>query len=260
MSSKQIDYGKLAQERQQTQREITQIESGYLMGLTDAVTFARASGVLDPMGEVRMALLEGRLPGKRVTATRWEISSLDLDAWIDRTLQAQNERMGSMIELGEAKSRAREAGLQKASDRVLSALKDNEIKDAELVGIRWLIPREQFDAWLNFQLADAQLAADGTISLAEATALARTEGLKSPGDYLLLACVLGELKGAYRDGRTWRIPYESYQAWIEPVLAEVFRPEPEQPKSLLERIPMWVIMLGWPLLAWLAWLLVAHSK
>jgi hypothetical protein len=239
-----IDYGKLATEQHEAAVEIRSIEAGDgILNFTDAVTLARISGLLDPTNEIRGALLEGGLKADRPTATRWAIRRGDFDGWLDGALQRQEARRSACISLAEARSRAREAGLKRSSDRLMSALNDGEIEGAERIGIDWLIGRDKFEAWLADQVSETP-AADGTISLREAVALSRTDGLRQMGDYLLLACMNGEIEGAYRDGASWRIPYESYQAWVAPVIAAC-QVEPEQR-------PHWLLCLPWHVIFWLA--------
>ena len=100
--------------------------------------------------------------------------------------------------------------------------------------------------------------ADGTITLGEAVALSQAEGLVEMKTYLLLACLNGELAGAYRDGHTWRIPYDEYQRWIEPVLTAVNAPpRPPPARPWWQYVPWHVVF--WIVVGIVCWILAVHS-
>jgi hypothetical protein len=255
---KQINYEQLARERAETTAEIERMErDDYILNFTDAAALARAEGLLDATTELRLALLEGECPADRPTSTRWSIKRGNFRHWLDSALVVQSLRTNDCIELSEARARARERGVKKASDRLIAALKDGEVKNAELVGVRWMIPRDQFEVWLESQLADAQELSDSTVSLGEAVALAGASGLRGMRGYILEDCINRNIEGAYRDGATWRMPYASIEAWIDGVIALI-------PNEQEAERPHWLLLIPWHHILWVVtgivfWVLLSRD-
>jgi hypothetical protein len=193
----------------------------YDISYTDAAALARCAGLRNAGDRVRSALANGEIEGDRRGATMWTMRR-NFEAWLERALADDRAEDSCMLKIDQARAMAAAAGLKSSSARVLTAVSTGEINGCFKDSAGWWIPKAGFDEWLRFVCAEvAEPDLDGTVSVAEAAALASAAGLRGFRAEILSMCIRGEMAGAVRDGATYRMPLASVDAWISDLNAAV---------------------------------------
>jgi hypothetical protein len=193
----------------------------YDISYTDAAALARCAGLRNAGDRVRSALANGEIEGDRRGATMWTMRRC-FEVWLERSLQDDKDEDAFMLKIDQARAMASAAGLRSSSARVLTAVTNGEINGCFKDNSGWWIPKAGFDEWLKFVCAEvAEPNIDGSVTVAEAAALAAALGLRGFRAEILSMCIRGEMPGAVRDGATYRMPISSVDRWIADMNAAV---------------------------------------